>query len=318
MNSEMKVLELKGLLSSLFFMVMLVSCQTPNLDTHTMSLRFGSVDRVEEFESNFVTSRNIDIWLPEDYKKSNKYSVVYMHDGQMLFDSTQTWNGQEWGIDELYGQLIQDKKIHNAIVVGIWNTSLRRSEYLPQKAFDLLSREDQDSMLSSTDSGGRPLFEKEIISDSYLRFIVEELKPYIDSMYSTRTTREHTFIMGSSMGGLISWYALCEFPQVFSAAACLSTHWTGTYDPNDNPFPNACLSYLEKNLPPKGDIRIYFDYGTETLDSIYEPFQLQVDALMRERELGEHWITKKFEGANHSERAWMNRLEEPVMFLLKK
>ena len=86
-------------------------------------------------------------------------------------------------------------------------------------------------------------------SDNYLKFIVEELKPFIDSTYSTLIDKENTFIAGSSMGGLISMYAVCEYPNVFGGAACLSTHWPGTFEVENNPIPEIFYNYLTNNLP---------------------------------------------------------------------
>ena len=70
----------------------------------------GTIRRVENFQSKFVDARNVDIWLPEGYSPEKKYRVVYMHDAQMLFDSTQTWNQKEWKVDEVFSRLIREKK----------------------------------------------------------------------------------------------------------------------------------------------------------------------------------------------------------------
>jgi hypothetical protein len=157
-------------------------------------------------------------------------------------------------------------------------------------------------------------------SDNYLKFIVSELKPFVDSNYSTNKIAKYTFIAGSSMGGLISIYALCEYPKVFGGAACLSTHWPGIFNA-DNPFPKAMQTYLKANLPVAKNHKIYFDYGTETLDAMYEPFQLQVDSIMNSKGYSfnnNDWKTQKFEGENHSEIAWRKRLYIPILFLFKK
>jgi enterochelin esterase-like enzyme len=117
--------------------------------------------------------------------------------------------------------------------------------------------------------------------------------------------------MGSSMGGLISLYALCEVPQMFGAAACLSTHWVAGE--------GVVIDYLRRALPPPGTHRVYFDYGTETLDAEYEVWQVQADQIMRAAGYteGEDWVTRKFVGAEHSERAWRERLHLPLRFLLQ-
>ena len=151
---------------------------------------------------------------------------------------------------------------------------------------------------------------EEIVSDGYLRFIVEELKPYIDATYRTLAEPADTFMMGSSAGALISLYALAEYPGVFGGAGGVSTHW---------PIGDGIMiDYLAPRLPKLHGHRFYFDFGTATLDSNYEPYQRRVDALMRRAGYvaGVDWITRKYEGAEHSERAWRSRVEVPLEFLL--
>ncbi|WP_439881169.1 alpha/beta hydrolase [Pontibacter sp. MBLB2868] len=279
----------------------------------------GQIKRLENFNSKYVAPRNVDVWLPASYNPGKKYAVVYMHDGQMLFDSTLTWNNQEWGVDETMSRLMQENKIEDCIVVGIWNSGKsRHSDYFPQKPFESLPQDYQDQ-LTVIPKGIKEmiLFSSGVQSDKYLKFLVTELKPYIDSTFSTKPDRENTFILGSSMGGLVSAYAICEYPEVFGGAACLSTHWIGTFTTRNNPIPAAFMAYLKENLPSPETHRIYFDYGTETLDALYEPYQKQVDEIMKEKGYtSQSWITKKFEGEDHSERAWRKRLATPVRFLL--
>ncbi|RKR84458.1 putative alpha/beta superfamily hydrolase [Mucilaginibacter gracilis] len=279
----------------------------------------GSVKRVENFSSRYVMPRNVDVWLPEGYTKSKKYAVLYMHDGQMLFDSTTTWNHQEWGADEAMCKLIASNQIKNCIVVAIWNTTQRHPEYFPQKPFYSMTNADQQRMLDIGKEKGTPLMGKGPVSDNYLKFLVLELKPYIDSHFSTRTDRQNTFIAGSSMGGLISMYAICEYPDVFGGAACLSTHWTGIFTNQNNPIPSAFLHYLDAHLPSPKNHKIYFDYGSKTLDSLYKPYQLQADGIMKAKGYTpKNWISLEFPGEDHSEKSWRKRLDIPLLFLLKK
>ena len=262
------------------------------------------------------TLRNIDVWLPSDYNTANRYAVIYMNDGQMLFDSTKTWNKQEWGADEVATLLIRENKIKPCIIVGIWNRNdYRYSEYYPEKALNGLSKGKKER-LQKKQMKGEPL------GDEYLRFVVNDVKPFIDSTYSTLTDRENTVIMGSSMGGLISLYAICEHPETFGGAGCLSTHLpmrgVNIFRKYDNPFARGFRNYIAENLPDPKTHRIYFDYGTKTLDKWYEPYQKKVDRLMIPAGYDEtSWITLKFEGANHSERSWNSRLSVPLIFLLK-
>ncbi|HMQ47116.1 MAG TPA: alpha/beta hydrolase-fold protein [Saprospiraceae bacterium] len=281
----------------------------------------GTLVRLDSFPSKWVQARHVDIWLPATYNPKQQCRVLYMHDGQMLFDAATTWNKQEWGVDEVLGQLMAAEKIHPCIVVGVWNNSpARHAEYFPQKPFESLRQTYRDSLLhTARRNPSTALFSTEIQSDHYLKFLTEELKPYIDQHYATFPDRSHTFIAGSSMGGLISMYAICEYPDIFGGAACLSTHWPGTFEAENNPIPTAFCNYLANHLPDPATHKFYFDYGTATLDSLYEPFQLQVDSVMlRKGYEASHWVTRKFEGEDHSERAWRKRLDVPILFLLGK
>ena len=117
------------------------------------------------------------------------------------------------------------------------------------------------------------MFGDKVNSDNYLKFIVKELKPFVDKNFSVSSDKANTFIAGSSMGGLISLYAICEYPDVFEGAACLSTHWPGVFNADHNPIPKAFMDYLKKHLPDPKTHKIYFDYGDQTLDAMYGPFQ---------------------------------------------
>jgi enterochelin esterase-like enzyme len=278
----------------------------------------GKIERLALFQSRHVPARNVDIWLPDAYPKDQPYSVLYMHDGQMLFDATQTWNHQEWRVDEVAGELIARGKVQPFIVVGIWNAGDRRhSEYFPQKPFALLAAAKQQELLALK-RDGNPLFVDKLASDAYLKFVIDELKPYVDSHFAVDGKREHTAILGSSMGGLISLYALTEYPKVFGAMAAMSTHWPGAFSANDTSFPDAMLAYLEKELPQPGRHRLYFDHGTATLDAWYPPSQKRVDALLAELGIQGYWLSsKEFAGADHSEKSWAARLDQPLEFLFQ-
>lgn len=279
----------------------------------------GKIERLEHFQSKYITERNVDIWLPDNYSESKKFAVLYMHDGQMLFDPDNSWNKQAWDVDDVATSLLEADQIKDFIVVGIWNGgATRHPDYFPQQPFESLSQIEKDTVNTQLqkasivkDAGFNPQ------SDNYLRFIVKELKPYIDKNYSVYRNRKNTYIAGSSMGGLISMYAVCEYPKVFGGAACLSTHWIGTFTPEHNPVPNAFLSYLSNNLPNPKKHRLYFDCGDKTLDQYYPEIQKKVDQIMIAKGYNENnWITKYFPGENHSEDAWNKRLDIPMVFLL--
>lgn len=278
----------------------------------------GKVVRITQFQSNFVDARNIDIWLPEKYDGKKKYAVLYMHDGQMLFDSATTWNHQTWNVDDVLSQLMKDNIIRNVIVVGIWNSGgNRHPDYFPQKPFEGLPQAGKDTVTARLQTAGRVKTVFMPRSDSYLKFIVEELKPYIEKNYSVRKKRKDTFIAGSSMGGLISMYAICEYPRVFGGAICMSTHWPGIFTLENNPVPDAFLNYLSQNLPRPGHNNIYFDCGDRTLDKLYPEIQKKVDSIMVARGYNsKNWLTKYFTGEDHSEKSWSKRFSIPALFIL--
>jgi len=271
----------------------------------------GSIIRFENYLSQYVQPRNIDVWLPPGYNAAKKYAVLYMNDGQMLFDSTITWNKKEWQVDENITALLKDKKIMECIVVAISNTGAsRHAEYFPWKPIAKMKGPVKDSLLANELEGKSQ-------SDNYLQFLVKELKPFIDKQFPTYKDQRHTFIAGSSMGALISLYAICEYPKVFYGAACISTHWPGSLVHYSDDIPLAFIAYLENHLPDPDTHRIYFDYGSVGLDSHYKKYQRMADKLMKEAGYKKkNWLTQEFPGADHSETDWGIRLQTPLGFLL--
>jgi predicted alpha/beta superfamily hydrolase len=263
------------------------------------------ITRHKKFKSEFVAARHVDVWLPDALPTGECFPVLYMHDGQNLFDPTIAYAGVDWGINEAVTRLMETGKLRGVIVVGVWNTSKRWREYMPSRPMKGHSAQTVLYKFVAKE-GGKPL------SDLYLKFLVEELKPFVDSRYPTLSDQPNTFVMGSSMGGLISAYALCEYPQVFGGAGCLSSHWPA----GENPL----VEGLGALIPSPGRHKFYFDYGTTTLDAGYEPYQMKMDAILRAKGYtpDTDWMTRKFEGAEHNEAAWRVRVHIPLEFLLGK
>jgi len=305
-------------LGMLFFSLVLISGCKQEAVSEVPQVSDGKLEHIENFQSEYVSARNIDIWLPEDYSPDKKYAVIYMNDGQTLFDPSMSWLDKEWGVDELMGKLSREKQVTDTIIIGISNSGLGRvDDYFPQKPFESLPQEYRASLRKELDkSEYTASMMIDIHSDNYLKFLVEELKPYIDNRYSTHPDRDHSFIMGSSYGGLISMYAISEYPDVFGGAACLSTHWIGTFE--DNPIiAQAFIDYFEQNVPDPATHKIYFDHGSETLDQYYKPYQLKVDAIMLSSGYdSSNWKTLEFVGDDHSEESWRKRLDIPLEFLI--
>jgi predicted alpha/beta superfamily hydrolase len=281
----------------------------------------GIINRIDSFPSSYIKPRTVDVWIPSNYSKDKKYSVLYMHDGQMLFDASTTWNQQEWMVDEVVSKLNSENKINEIIVVAIWNIpETRHRDLLPKKPLQYLT-ENQKSVVNKKINNDfkTTIDDYQINSDEYLKFIVSELKPYIDKNYSVFTDANHTGIMGSSMGGLISMYAICEYPKVFGKAACISTHWPGFGDFDNNPIPESFFTYMKAKLPSSKNHKIYFDYGTESLDAAYIKYAFQVDEVFQSKGYNaKNYKNLKFEGENHSEASWQKRINIPIEFMFGK
>ena len=307
---------MKKILFISFLLAILVSCtSTPKapFEVSQLEVTSGNLWRANIFSPELNETIKIDVWTPDRYTTSKKYPVVYMHDGQNLFDANSTWNHQAWEIDSVMGMLIAENKIRSAIVVGIHSVDTTRiGDLMPERVVEMLpSGEVRDFIDMMCRSQYR--------ADEYLAFIVNTLKPIVDTHFSTFTDRKSTSIMGSSMGGLISIYGVTEYPDAFSAAVCMSTHWTGAIG-NNADFPTAMKYYLMDNFPRNGDYLLYFDNGDCSYDSQYIPAYESMNSLFEF--LGYHEDEKLktgiFQGHSHSEKSWSERVAIPLEFILKK
>lgn len=303
------------------FLVILLSMSLPfscksSQDPQQEETSTTVVDRytttlIDSFPSAYTFPRTIEVLYPEGAGEDESFPVLYMFDGQNIFHSFQGWGdevNQGWQVDDVLDSLHKAGTIPEVIVVGIFNGGKSRmADYMPEKPRELVAQR-----IAENTNDWYTSFENDPPkSDKQLKFLVEELKPYIDSHFQTKKDQANTFIAGSSFGGMISAYAICEYPEVFGGAACFSTHWP--------PLEGVFLEYIKTNLPDPATHKIYFDHGTETLDSLYEPFQLIADSAMVARgfEKGKNWMTMKFEGAKHHEDDWHARFHIPMAFLLK-
>jgi enterochelin esterase-like enzyme len=265
-----------------------------------------NTSRHANFASSYVSARHVDVWVPPGLAEGTRLPVLYMHDGQNLFDPATAYGGVTWGVAEAMQSLIEARVTAGVIIVGVWNSGASRAaDYMPQKPLELaVANAELEHWLAQVGLEQTPT------SDAYLKCLITEIKPMIDATYPSLPGREHTFVMGSSMGGLISMYALCEYPEVFGGAACVSSHWPAA--------PNALLEYFSHHLPRVGDQRWYFDFGTLGLDAEYGVHQQRIDAVMLEAGYtARDWMTRKFEGADHNETSWRERIEIPLRFLLE-
>jgi hypothetical protein len=310
---------------------LLISCSFSILaqKTHNSTLVSSQLERehnlqvvggeVYRFELPFANrSRMVDVYIPKDCATKKGLKTLYMHDGQMLFDSTQTWNKQEWGVDELFVNKL-DRYYHEGfIVVGIHNDPPNRyAEFFPQKVAQYMPQSYRDKLLAAQWNG-------QLRADAYLNWIEDTLVPFIERTYSTSPKTKDRMVLGSSMGGLISLYALCEKPKLFGAAACLSIH---TPMINFGMFDEGMVEalvipfniYLEQEFKADKKHRLYVDRGTETLDAYYGPYHdrlLNTLALVGYDQKNPRFLEAIVEGAGHNEKSWAQRLDVPIMFML--
>lgn len=272
----------------------------------------GIIERLRVVSPQLNDTIDVDVWLPENFTHSERYPVLYMHDGQNLYDAATTWNHQSWEMDSTACRMIAEGKIPPFLIVGIHsNPAIRVAQLMPQKAVVDAGLEE---LMAEVKLKGRP-----VLGDQYADFVVATLKPLIDSIYPTLPDRENTAVMGSSMGGLMSLYLISEYPEVFGGAGCLSTHWYGSWDAGTK-FGDAMMRYVENNLPDPATHRIYFDHGTSTIDAYYGPWETQalLIAQMKGYQYGKNLDSYIDYGAPHEENAWARRVSRPLYFLLGK
>lgn len=271
-----------------------------------------------QVQSKYIAPTKVVVWLPPGYDASNQnYGVVYMHDGQNLFDPKRSNFNKVWAADKSALRLITSGKVKPFIIVGIDHPGEDRGrQYFPRVMADLLTPAIRKKL--EAQCNGKP-----IISDEYLKFIVNELKPVVDHKYRTKKGRKNTSIAGSSMGGLISLYAITKYPKVFGSAGCVSTHLP-LGDPNwsaqeRGEILTAWRAYVRQELGRPGGRRVWFDHGTDTLDAFYQPYQDNLDAALTASgwKRGRDFSSRAYTGAAHEENAWAGRLDDIFGWMLQ-
>lgn len=248
----------------------------------------GSYRIHDAFKSQFLRfDRKVIVWLPYSYEKQKKrrYPVLYMHDGQQVFDPQTSTHGVDWGVDETCTRLIAEGRLQEIIVVGIYCTADRSPEYSPSE-----------------------------LGTNYARFLIEELKPFVDREYRTLPGRDSTAVAGSSMGGKISFYLAWTHPEVFFGAACLSPAFVRS-------SPELELDLVRDATTPPPDVRLYlYCGGADDLEREFVLGMRQMAALLRGRGFreGESLLVVDDPAAVHNEAAWAKVTEQWLVFLFGK
>ncbi|MDE6811241.1 MAG: alpha/beta hydrolase, partial [Muribaculaceae bacterium] len=272
----------------------------------------GRIDRLNIFSPQMNDTVTVDVWTPDIYgfDVTRHFPVIYMHDGQNLFDANTTWNHQAWEMESVMCSLLGEGLIEPAIIVGVHSfPDSRVADLMPQKAVE--GSEALTTTLEQVKMKSLP-----VRGDAYAAFLAGTLKSEIDSLYRTLRDASNTTVMGSSMGGLMSIYTLCEYPDVFGNAICMSTHWIGAPEVAGE-FTDAMYRYIDTNLPQPGNRKLYFDHGTATIDAYYGDAEKRILKLLKEKGYGDTNLRNMIdEGAPHEERAWAGRVSVPLLFLL--
>ena len=259
---------------------------------HTLT---GIVQSHPQFDSRILGNRrDVLVYLPPGYGRARRrrYPVLYLHDGQNVFDAATAYAGVEWGADEAAQRLIEKGWIEPLIIVAVANTGVQRiHEYAPTRGI--------------IDSSARRKRRSRGWLRRYGRFLIEELKPFIDRTYRTRIDADSTGLGGSSLGGLATLVLGLWFPHVFSRLAVLSPSvW----------WDECVACRMVNELPKKLALKIWLDIGTRE-PGWERTRELRDQLVARGWRLDHDLKYTEVEGGDHSERAWAARFEAVLRFL---
>ncbi len=263
----------------------------------------GSIERQYVSSEILKNSRNVDIYLPPTYfkNKDKNYPVIYMNDGNNLFYPEQSFAGVHWAVDSTIENLSHKGLIDEVIVVGIHNTMQRSYEYTWQEM----------KFRTQSQGGG---------GSKYAKFIIEELKPFIDQKYRTLKDRNNTAIIGSSLGGLISLYLGINHPETFSKLGVISPSLWWNYGTAIKDADNL-----------RNDMQIWLDMGvnegkcncgkcTPQKEDYHLTNLRSLKKLLSEKGFKEGVNLGYFEDehGSHNESSWARRLHLPLRFFFGK
>ncbi len=247
----------------------------------------GTVRYHRQMEFEGLLPRDVIVWLPPDYDtSSDRYPVLYMHDGQNIVDPKTSSFGVDWQVDETLTRMIGDRTCPPIIVVGIYNTAERAADYLPGEQ-----------------------------GDRYANFVCTKLKPFVDGNYRTNSSRAGTAIGGSSAGGICAFRIAWENPEIFSKAICMSPAFK--YERSDGSYQVSYIERFSNSDKPDPLPVFYIDNGGLGLEKILQP---GIDAMLIEfkakgMEAGKHFFWKLFPDAQHNESAWSRRMPTALKLL---
>jgi predicted alpha/beta superfamily hydrolase len=246
----------------------------------------GTFSFTTSFRSpQFNNNRALRVYLPPSYAENTakRYPVLYMHDGQNLFDASTSAFGTEWQVDENVAAAVNAGRMDEVIVVGIDNTANRIFEYTP-------------CCDATYGGGGAP---------SYERFLIDTVKPFVDRTYRTLPGAANTAVMGSSLGGLLSFYVARRNPAVFGKAGCLSSSFW---------WNSEALTVEVEQSTAHPAVRLYLDAGTSN-DGLPETTRMDRALLADGYVQGGDLDFVTAQGGSHNEASWAARVAVPLQYL---
>lgn len=249
----------------------------------------GDVERIAFRPRFFRRERTLLVYLPPGYRheRVRRYPVLYLHDGQNVFDRATSASGEEWGVDETAERLITAGEIEPLIIVAVYHAGTKRID-------EFTTQRDPDKNM-----GGK--------GDAYARLLVESIKPFIDRRYRTLPDSANTGVAGSSLGGLMTLHLGLAYPGVFKRLAALSPSiwWNGRE-----------MLARAQALTSKPRFRLWLDAGTREGEEVLRDTRALRDALLaRGMVLGDDLAYLEADGGSHDERSWAGRVEGVLRFL---
>jgi predicted alpha/beta superfamily hydrolase len=244
----------------------------------------------ERFPSKILKNeRNLVVYLPPGYEEQpgRRFPVLYLQDGQNLFDGTTSFiPGMDWRVGQTADHMIGTGAVEPLLIVGVYNTGKNRiREYTPSRVPKL--------------GGGS--------ANRYAKFLIEELKPFIDHEYRTLGDAAHTGLGGSSLGGLVSLYVGLKFSDVYGKLAALSPSvW----------WHQRVMHGFAARMPVRRRPSIWLDIGTgEGLQIVRDVEKFRDVLLQKGWQLDRDLHFERIEGAEHNESAWAQRVARVLQFL---
>lgn len=285
---------------------------------------FGRLESWEGFDFGSLLPRRISVWLPPApyWDGQKRLPVWYIHDGQNLWDPLRGYGGQTWNLDSLMEWALSQGRMEPCVLVALDNTRQRFQDYLPPPCWEGLTPQEKDSL--RLERAGDPQ------GDTYARWLVRVLQPWVTLQYPVDLNLSRHYLMGASMGGLISSYTAVGWPEHFGGAACLSTHWPLSLQRNRLDYSEPYRQWLIQNLTKKPSIisnsnfkenlhSLYMDHGDQTLDAFYPPHQEAFDTELHQKGLppGIRYRSLAFPGTAHTEMDWSKRCVEAMAWVMK-